>query len=383
MIARTPEAFAKTGIEVKLRTPVAAIHPREKEVVTESGDVYAFDDLVVATGAEARRIGVEGEALEGIFCLRNLSDAIAIKQFIEAKKVKRAVIVGAGLVSLEICENLRLRGIATVVLQRSHLPMKQMGQSFGEKILGEMAGNQVIFKGNTNVQGFERATSGSIVVHTDNGLEQADMVVVGIGVAPNTTLAAQAGISLGESGAIKVNDRMQTNFSHIYSAGDCCECYHLISKRSIHFPFGDVARKQGRIVGSNIGGKAARFPGIVGSFCFKVFELEVAGTGLTEGEASSAGYNPVSTTIRDYSRSSVYPEAKPIWLKVVADKESGRVLGGQGIGEEGVVWRVNVLATAITTGLTVDDLCDLDLAYAPPFSGATDLIHIAGQQLAK
>jgi NADPH-dependent 2,4-dienoyl-CoA reductase/sulfur reductase-like enzyme len=383
MIARTPEAFAKAGIQVKLGTRVAAIRPGENEVVTENGDLYPFDDLVVATGAEAVRLGVEGEELEGIFYLRNLSDAIAIKQFIEAKKVRRVIIVGAGLISLEMCENLKLRSIDTVVLQRSHLPMKQMGQAFGEKILDEMARNQVVFKGNTKIQGFERATSGSMVVHTDNGLEQADMIVVGIGVAPNTTLAAQAGISLGESGAIRVNERMQTNFSYIYSAGDCCECYHLIGKRSMHFPFGDVARKQGRVVGSNIGGKAAKFPGIVGSFCFKVFDLEVAGTGLTEDEASSAGYDPVSTTIRDYSRSGVYPEAKLIWLKVVADKASGRVLGGEGIGEEGVVWRVNVLATAITTGLTVHDLCDLDLAYAPPFSGATDLIHIAGQQLAK
>jgi len=383
MIARTPEAFAKAGIEVKLRTPVVAIHSGDKMVVTEGGGVYPFDDLVVAIGAEARRIGVEGEELEGVFYLRNLSDAIAIKKFIEAKKARKAVIVGGGLVSLEMCENLRLRGIDTVVLQRSDLPMKQLGREFGEKILDEMKRNQVIFKENTNVREFERATSGSIVVHTDNGLEQAELVVVGIGVVPNTSLAAQAGISLGESGAIQVNERMQTNFPHVYSAGDCCESFHLISKRPIHFPFGDVARKQGRVAGTNIGGEPGRFPGVVGSFCFKVFELEVAGTGLTEDEASSAGYDPVSTTIRDYSRSSVYPEAKPLWLKVVADKASGRVLGGQGIGEEGVVWRVNVLATAVTAGFTVDDLCDLDLAYAPPFSGATDLIHIAGQQLAK
>jgi NADPH-dependent 2,4-dienoyl-CoA reductase/sulfur reductase-like enzyme len=385
MIARTPEAFAKAGIQVKLGTPVAAIDPGEKEVVTERGDVYPFDDLVVATGAEARRIGVEGEELEGVFRLRNLSDAIAMKGFIEAKKARRAVIVGGGLVSLEMCENLRLRGIDTVVLQRSGLPMKQIGREFGQKILDEMLRNQVVFKENTNVLGFERAGSGSIVAHTDsgNGLEQADLVVVGIGVVPNTALADQAGISLGESGAIQVNERLQTNFPYVYSAGDCCESFHLISKRPIHFPFGDVARKQGRVAGTNIGGKPGRFPGVVGSFCFKVFDLEVAGTGLTEDEASSAGYDPVSTTIRDYSRSGAYPEAKPIWLKVVADKASGRVLGGQGIGEEGVVWRVNVLATAVTTGLTVDDLCDLDLAYAPPFSGAADLIHIAGQQLAK
>jgi len=383
MIARTPEAFAKAGIDVKLRTPVTAIRPKEKEVVTETGDIYPFDHLVVATGAEARRIGVEGEDSEGVFYLRNLSDAIAIKRFIEAKKAKSAVIIGAGLVSLEMCENLRLRGIDTVVLHRGHLPMKQMGKEFGKKILDEMIQHEVNFKENRNVQGLERVRSGSIVVHTDEGLEQADMVVVGIGVVPDTTLAAQAGISLGKSGAIKVNERMQTNLPNVYSAGDCCECYHLISKRVIHFPFGDVARKQGRIAGLNIGGKKARFPGVVGSFCFKVFELEVAGTGLTEDEAAAAGYSPVSTTIRDFSRSGVYPGAKPIWLKVMADKESGRVLGGQGLGEEGVVWRVNVLATAITAGLTVDDLCDLDLAYAPPFSGATDLIHIAGQQLAK
>ena len=383
MIARTPEAFAKDGIEVKLRTPVAALRPGEKEVVTESGEIYPFDDLVLATGAEARKLGVSGEDLEGVFYLRNLSDAIVIKRFIEAKKARRAVVVGAGLVSLEMCENLRLLGIDTVVLHRSDKPMKRMGQEFGEKILAEMTKNQVIFKENIDIKGFERATAGSIVVHTDNGLEQTDMAVVGIGVTPNTTLAVEAGITLGDSGAIKVNARMQTNFPYVYSAGDCCESFHLTSRRPVHFPFGDVARKQGRVVGSNIGGRAARFPGVVGSFCFKVFELEVAGTGLTEDEALSSGYDPVSTTIRDYSRSSVYPGAKPIWLTVVADKASGRVLGGQGIGEEGVVWRVNVLATAVTSGLTVYDLCDLDLAYAPPFSGAIDVIHIAGQHLAK
>jgi len=383
MIARTPEAFAKDGIEVKLRTPVSAIRPLEKEVVTESGEIYPFDDLVLATGAEARKLGVSGEDLKGVFYLRNLSDAIGIKRFIEAKRARRAIVVGGGLVSLEMCETLRLLGIDTVVLHRSDKPMKRMGQEFGDKILAEMTKNQVLFKENTDIKGFERATAGSIVVHTDNGLEQADMVVVGIGVTPNTTLAVEAGITLGDSGAIKVNDRMQTNFPYVYSAGDCCESFHLTSRRPGHFPFGDVARKQGRVVGLNIGGRAAKFPGVVGSFCFKVFELEVAGTGLTEDEARSCGDEPVSATIRDYSRSSVYPGAKPIWLTVVADRASGRVLGAQGIGEEGVVWRVNVLATAVTSGLTVDDLCDLDLAYAPPFSGASDLIHIAGQQLAK
>jgi NADPH-dependent 2,4-dienoyl-CoA reductase/sulfur reductase-like enzyme len=348
-----------------------------------SGETLTFDSLVVATGATPRLPGVEGEAHEGIFCLRNVSNATRIKRFIDERGAKRAVVLGAGFISLEMCEAFRRLGLETTLVYRRDLPMRRLGEEFAHQILAELKANGVSFLGNTTVEGFERGAPGEIVVQTSDTALKTDLVLLGIGVIPSVSLAAEAGVALGPTGAIAVDDHMETNIPSVYAAGDCCECHHRISQKPVYAPLGDIANKQGRIAGANIGGQNLSFPGIVGSVCFKVFDLEVASTGLTEEEAQKAGLEANSVTIQGNSRGHSYPGSRMLWLRLVAEAGTGRFLGAQGVGGDGVVSRINALAAALTGGLSLEELGYLDLAYAPPFSGAWDLIHIAAQQLLK
>ena len=261
--------------------------------------------------------------------------------------------------------------------------MGRFGEEFASQILAELNANRITFMGNTTVEGFERAATGAIVVRTSDTALETDLVLLGIGVIPSVSLAAEANVALGPTGAIAVNDRMMTSIPHIYAAGDCCECYHRISQKAVYVPLGDIANKQGRIAGANIGGQNLSFPGIVGSICFKVFELEVASTGLSEAEAQKAGLDVSGVTIQGNSRAHSYPGSRMLWLRLIAEVGTGRLIGAQGVGGDGVVSRINALAVALTAGLALDELGYLDLAYAPPFSGAWDIIHIAAQQLLK
>jgi NADPH-dependent 2,4-dienoyl-CoA reductase/sulfur reductase-like enzyme len=362
---------------------VAAIRPEQNTLELDAGESMPFDYLVLATGAGCRRPDVPGERLEGVFCLRNVADALRIKRFISERGVKRALVVGAGLVSLEMCEAFRSLDLETTLVYRGDLPQHRLGEEFAQQILQELESNGVTFMGGTRLEGFERASKGAVVVHTNNGFLETDLVLLGIGVVPEVALAAEAGLALGTTGAIAVNERMQTSVPFIYAAGDCCESQHRVSGRPVYAPLGDIANKQGRIAGANIGGQSLCFPGVLGSICFKVFGLEVASTGLTENEAREAGLKPVSATIKGVSKAHIYPGAAELRLRVVAEAEGGRLLGAQGVGGGGVVARINALATALTGGLSLEDLAYLDLAYAPPFSGAWDPVHIAAQQLLK
>ena len=347
------------------------------------GDTLPFDYLMVATGATPRLSGVSGENLEGIFYLRNVTDAISIKNFIDERMVKRAVVVGGGFISLEMCEAFRRLGLETTVVYRQDLPMRRLGEDFAEIILAELETNGVTFMANTNLEGFEAGPSGQIIVKTNNGALEADVVLIGIGVIPEVSLASQAGINLGPTGAIAVNQNLQTNIPFVYAAGDCCECFHRVSRKPVYAPLGDIANKQGRIAGANIGGQNISFPGIVGSICFKVFGLEVASTGLTEEEAREVGLKATSATIQGVSKGHSFPGSGELHLRLVADTENGLLLGAQAVGSDGVVSRINALATGLTAGLSMEALAYLDLAYAPPFSGAWDPIHIAAQKLIK
>jgi NADPH-dependent 2,4-dienoyl-CoA reductase/sulfur reductase-like enzyme len=368
---------------VKLHTRVTSIRPDQHTAELSDGQAVPFDYLVLATGANCRRLGVPGESLEGVFCLRNVADAIRIRRFIERSRARRAVVVGAGLVSLEMCEAFRRLDLETTLVYRGELPMHRLGKEFAQRILQELEGNGVAFLGNARLEAFEGASNRARVVHTSHGSLEADLVLLGIGVVPSVALAAEAGLALGSTGAIAVDEQMQTSVPFIYAAGDCCESYHRISRRPVYAPLGDIANKQGRIAGANVGGQRLSFPGIVGSIGFKVFGLEVASTGLTEEEAREAGFAPVSATIQGVSKAHSYPGASELRLRLVAESEGGRLLGAQGVGGGGVVSRINALATALTGGLSLEELAYLDLAYAPPFSAAWDPVHIAAQQLLK
>jgi NADPH-dependent 2,4-dienoyl-CoA reductase/sulfur reductase-like enzyme len=368
---------------VRLRTRVARIDVEDKRVELEKGEQLPFDHLVFATGAVPRSLEVPGEDIIGIFHLRNLTDAIRIKSFIAERKSRRALLVGAGFVSLEMCEAFRELGLTTTLVHRAPLPMGKLGEEFGKKVLEELEKNEVKFVPNSIISGFESSSNGEIKVTTSNGSLVSDIVLLGIGINPEVSLAREAGISTGPTGAIAVDDHMRTRIDSIYAAGDCCESYHRISGKPVHYPLGDLANKQGRVAGANIGGQELVFPGIVGSSCFKVFNMEVASTGLTEKQSQEAGFDLTSVTIQGVSKPHGYPGAAKLWLRLVADKDSGRLLGAQGVGGDGVVSRINILAAAVTAGLSVQELAYVDLAYAPPFSGSWDPIHIAAQQLLK
>lgn len=350
---------------------------------TSSGDTLPFDYLMVATGATPRLPGVLGEDLEGIFFLRNVTDAIRIKNFIHERTARRAVVVGAGLISLEGCEAFRRLDLETTVLYRQDLPMRRLGEDFAEIILAELETNGVTFMAQSNLEGFEAAPGGGLIVKTNNGTLETDLVLIGIGVIPEVSLASEAGLNLGPTGAIAVNEKLQTSIPFVYAAGDCCECFHRVSGNPVHAPLGDIANKQGRIAGANIGGQDICFPGIVGSICLKVFNLEVASTGLTVEEARGAGFKAEEVTIQGVSKGHSYPGSSELHIRLVVDAENGRLLGAQAVGGDGVVSRINALAVALTAGLSLEELAYLDLAYAPPFSGAWDPIHIAAQKLLK
>lgn len=362
---------------------MTSIRPDQHTAELSDGQAVPFDDLVLATGANCRRLGVPGESLEGVFCLRNVADAIRIKRFIEQSRARKAVVVGAGLVSLEMCEAFRRLELETTLVYRGELPMHRLGKEFAQRILQELEANGVAFLGNTSLEAFEGASKRARVIHTSNGSLEADLVLLGIGVVPSVALASEAGLALGSTGAIAVDEQMRTSVPFIYAAGDCCESYHRISRRPVYAPLGDIANKQGRIAGANVGGQRLSFPGIVGSIGFKVFGLEVASTGLTEEEAREAGFAPVSATIQGVSKAHSYPGASELRLRLVAESEGGRLLGAQGVGGGGLVSRINTLATALTGGLSLEELAYLDLAYAPPFSAAWDPVHIAAQRLLK
>jgi NADPH-dependent 2,4-dienoyl-CoA reductase/sulfur reductase-like enzyme len=368
---------------VLLHTRAAKIKAEDRRVELDSGEKLPFDYLVFATGAVPRSLKVPGEDLTGIFHLRNLTDALRIKNFVAEGRCKRAVLVGAGFVSLEMCEAFRKLGLSTTLVHRAELPMGRLDEEFGKKILAELEKNEVRFIPKATVKAFEARSGGGIVAQTSDGPLETDLVLLGVGVVPEVSLAAEAGITIGPTGAIAVDDHLRTNFDFIYSAGDCCESYHRISGKPVYYPLGDIANKQGRVAGANIGGQDLTFPGIVGSSCFKVFDLEVASTGLTEKEAKEASFDATSVTIQGVSKPHGYPGAEKLWLQMVADKNSGRLLGAQGVGGDGVVSRINILAAALTAGLSIQELAYIDLAYAPPFSGSWDPIHIAAQQLFK
>jgi len=342
-----------------------------------------FDYLVLATGARPRLPQVPGVAHQGIFTLRNVANAIRLKRYLIEHNATRALVIGAGLIALEMCEAFRSLGLETTLVYRKDLPMRRLGTDFGEKIRQELERNNVYFLPHTEILGFDKVGKHQIVTHTNNGELPSDLVLVGMGVLPEVELAAAAGIKIGPTGAIAVDQHLQTNISRIYAAGDCCECLHLVSRQPVHMPLGDIANKQGRIAGAHIGGQEVSFPGIVGSICCKVFDLEIASTGLSEEEAKRIGLQASSVIIQGFSKAHSFPGATRLWLRLVAEPSSGRLLGAQAIGGNGVVARINILAAALTAGLELEQLAYMDLAYAPPFSGAWDPIHIAAQQLLK
>ena len=369
------------GIDVRTRHEVQRIDSKSRCVYARDLDRHsnyalAYDKLIVATGARAFHPPFSGMELPGVFLLRELSDGAAIKRHLEQEHPASAVIIGGGYIGMEMADVLRGRGLAVTVLER----LEQLTPGFDPEIAGRVR-QEVEAHGVTVSTGVDVGaivnTDGRLAVQTDNGPVPADMVLVSVGVRPNAALADEAGIKLGASGAIAVDEGMRTSVEDIFAAGDCAEAYHRVLKRPVYIPLGTTANKQGKVAGANAAGGDLRFAGIVGTAAFKVFGMEVGRTGLGRSDIEHEGLDAVTAVSVHKSRGHHYPGSQDITTIVFAERGSGRLLGAQMVGGDTVAKRIDVFATALHAQMTVADVAGLDLSYAPPFAPVYDPVLIA------
>jgi NADPH-dependent 2,4-dienoyl-CoA reductase/sulfur reductase-like enzyme len=387
LIVRTPEQMGKQGVEVHIRHEVIAIDPGAQTVtVRDLADAreftQAYDVLVIATGARPAWPAVPGIDLTGVSGLRSLESGLAIQRFLEEHKPETAVVIGGSYIGVEMAETLRRRGLTVTMMIRS-------GQVLREAIdddVRELVHAELERQGVSVVQGTPKAFEGDsrvAAVVTEDGRYPCDVALLGIGAQPNVELAHAAGVALGTTGAIATDDRMRTNLPGVYAAGDCVETLHRVTGQPIYIPLGSTANKQGRVAGENAAGGREIFGGVVGTSVVRCFDLAVASTGLTADRARAEGFAVRETLIRAQDISHYFPGAAEIHVKLVVDDESDRLLGGQIVGKRGVAKRVDVLATALHSRMTVADLRRLDLSYAPPFAPVWDPILVAANVAAR
>jgi NADPH-dependent 2,4-dienoyl-CoA reductase/sulfur reductase-like enzyme len=387
LIARSVAEFAQQRITVHLHHDVLAIDPQRGELHVHdrtSGRefVTSYDHLLIATGATPIRPQMPGLDLEGVFVLDVMEDAIAMRDYISRHAPRRAVIVGGGYIGLEMAENLVARGIETRLVQRGDQLFGIIDREMADRINATLARHGVnLDLCDTVLEGCAGSTGRVEHVHTAAGELPADLVILAVGVAPAVALAAPAGITLGTTGAIAVDRQQRTNLPDHYAAGDCAEVWHRLLRRPVWAALGTIANKQGRVAGRVIGGGEATYGGVVGTAITRVFDLEVGRVGLTEREAKAEGFGIVATTLNSTDHAGYMPDARDLAVKLVAERGSGRLLGGQVLGQAGVAQRIDLLATALYAELTLDDLTRLDLAYAPPFNSVYDPIQVAATSL--
>jgi CoA-dependent NAD(P)H sulfur oxidoreductase len=389
-VVRTPQQFKEMqNIEVKTEHRVTKIDPKEKRIkvvnLSQSEEQWvAYDQLIIATGARSRRLNIPGSDAKNVFTLKDLQDGLRIKNYIDEKRPSRGAILGGGFIGLEMCEVFRLRNMETFLFCRRDLPAGHLEREISERILKELEENDVHFLAHHEPVAFHTNGNGEVAsLEATKGNFPADIVLMATGVIPNVEIAKEAGVELGKTGAIQADEAQRTNLADIYTAGDCCEVFNLVSQDWVHTPLGDIANKQGRVAGENAAGGKAFFSGVIGSAAFKVFELEVAFTGLGTQAAQRYGFDVDSQIIEAESKVGYMPGAKRMLVKLIFDSRSGRLLGAQMAGREGVARRINTLAVAVHQKMSVDEIARLDFAYAPPFSPPLDPILIAAEQAAK
>ena len=381
---QTPESFfSRFRVAMRVRHEVTAIHPDKKTVsVTnlETGEAFeeSYDKLILSPGAKPTQPRLPGVGLSKLFTLRTVEDTFRIKEYIDRNHPKSAVLAGGGFISLELAENLRELGMEVTIVQRPKQLMNPFDPDMASFIHSEMRRHGVKLALGHTVEGFEEKNGGVDVLLKDEVPLHADMVVLAIGVSPDTHLAQEAGLELGVKGSIVVNDRMETSVPDIYAVGDAVQVRHFVTGQDVLLSLAGPANKQGRIAADNICGGDSRYTGSQGSSVIKVFDMTAASTGVNETNARKAGLDVDTVILSPMSHAGYYPGGKVMTMKVVFEKETYRLLGAQIVGYEGVDKRIDVLAIAIRAGLKATELKDLDLAYAPPYSSAKDPVNMAG-----
>ena len=342
----------------------------------------SYDKLLIATGGSPIIPDLEGFDLPGVLALKSLDDGRKLKAYIRSNNVKKVVIIGMGYIALEMCEALRARSIDVDMVKPRPVFLPWMEKELADVVKNEVETHQIkLYLGHT-IEKIDAENKRLKVICSDLMLE-ADMVLAAIGIKPNSELAAQAGLDLGVKNAIAVNKELKTSNENIYAAGDCCDAFHVVTGEKTWIPLALRANRAGWAAADNVCGKSIELPGIAGTAVFKVFDLEVARTGLTVDEAKQFGFDPVKVTIKTRSRAHAHPGASKIHVHMVGDTKTGRLLGIQMVGKEGVAHRINAPAVALHNRMTIEDYCQTDLAYAPPFGPTWDPTLTAANQLLK
>lgn len=386
--AFTPEKLKTTRrIDARTLHRVEEIQPHRRTLRVRnlrdgtSGE-EKFDRLVIATGSRPKRLGFEGEESRNVFRVKALDEAYALKKFITDEHPKTSVIVGGGYIGLEMADAFRSLGLDVTILHNSSLPMKALERETRERVREELEKNGVRFVGMAQTAGFVRGPDGKVThVVTGDGSYEAGIVVVAIGVEPNSDLARGAGIRTGAAGGIQTDQRQQTSADNIYAAGDCCEVKNLVTGRQVYIPLATIASKAGWTAGENAAGGNASFHGAVRAIAVRVFGLEVAQVGASEEDARDAGFETACETVTGWSRVAVMPGSERVTIRLIADRKSGRLLGANVWGREGAVLRANTLAVAVQHRVTVREMQEWDLAYSPPFTPLWDPLLVAANAL--
>lgn len=386
LMSRSPGKFAEDDIEILKNRRIEKIDVRNHTVSgrkTGSGEAFTdrYDRLVLAGGAYPIRPRIEGGDLGNVFYLRSIFDADTLLERIRSEAVRNVVIVGGGYIGLEMAESLVQLNKDVTIVELAPQILTLFDEDFASVLQQSLERKGVKILTSEGIQALQGKEGRVTRVQTSGRGIEADAVLMSLGIRPQVDLAKQAGLRIGETGAIWVNERMETSEEDVFAAGDCAETTHLVTGKKVWVPLGSTANKQGRVVGVNACGGSATFPGVMGSTVFKTFELGVAKTGLNMREAKAEGFQPIQVIVRGYDRAHFYPGRKESMLKVTADQRTGRILGGQALGEGPSDKFIDILAMALHGQMTCEQLANVDLSYAPPFSPAMSPVIVAANAL--
>lgn len=384
---RTAADLQAAGLNVLERTMATRIFPKDQVVQAAGPDGplrLPYDRLLIATGARSRTPPIKGLDTPGVFLLRWMDDARQLQQFIENQHVQSAAIIGGGYIGMEMADALTKRGIQVSLLEYQEHVLTTLDASLGKLVEGHLKDQGIKLVTRCTVQAITPSDAGCLI-QTDSHSLHADLVLVATGSQPEVALAKDIGLPLGEQGAIRVTQKMETALKGIYAAGDCVQTWHRLLQQHVYLPLGSTAHKQGRVAGENMVGGERLFQGSLGTQVVKIFDLVVGRTGLKEQEAYEAGYAPMSLDVLADDHKAYYPGATPITLRITADWKSGKLLGAQLAGSyrAEISKRIDIFAAALYEGLTVEALNDLDLSYTPPLSSPWDPVQVAAQAWSK